>query len=58
MSDRRHGFIDVIAGLLVLGANVVDAANRGSSAWNFVAIAVGAILLFWGFALIARNPQD
>jgi hypothetical protein len=58
VSDRRHGFIDVIAGLLVLGANVVDAANRGSSAWNFVAIAVGAILLFWGFALIARNPQD
>jgi hypothetical protein len=58
VSDRRHGFIDVIAGLLVLGANVVDAGNRGSSAWNFVAIAVGAILLFWGFALIARNPQD
>jgi hypothetical protein len=54
MTDRRHGIVYAIAGLLVLGANVVDAANRGASGWNFVAIAVGAGLLFFGFALIGR----
>jgi hypothetical protein len=55
MSDRRHGFVYSIAGLLVLAANVVDAVNRGSSVLNFVAIAVGAGLLFYGFSLIART---
>lgn len=55
MSDRRHGFVYAVAGLLVLAANVVDAANRGSSFWNFVAIGIGTVLLFWGFALIARS---
>ncbi|MFM8303413.1 MAG: hypothetical protein ACKOA9_03795 [Actinomycetota bacterium] len=58
MSDRRHGFVYAVAGLLVLAANVVDAVNRGSSAWNFVAIAVGAGLLFYGFSLIARTGGD
>lgn len=55
VSDRRHGFVYAISGLLVLAANVVDAANRGSSVWNFVAIAVGTGLLFYGFSLIART---
>lgn len=55
MSDRRHGLVYSVAGLLVLAANVVDAVNRGSSFWNFVAIAVGAGLLFYGFSLIART---
>jgi hypothetical protein len=58
MSDRRHGFVDAIAGLLVLAANVIDAADRGSSAFNFIAIAVGAGLLFYGFSLIARTGGD
>jgi hypothetical protein len=57
MSDRRHGIIDAIAGLLILGANVIDAANRGSSFWNFVAIALGAGLLFYGFSLIGRSAR-
>ncbi|GMU79571.1 MAG: hypothetical protein AMXMBFR46_23610 [Acidimicrobiia bacterium] len=56
MTDRRHGFVYTVAGLLVLAANVVDAANRGSSVWNFVAIAIGTVLLFWGFLLIGRSP--
>lgn len=57
MSDRRHGIVYSIAGLLVLAANVVDAVNRGSSFWNFVAIAVGAALLFYGFSLIGRAAR-
>ncbi|MBM3659589.1 MAG: hypothetical protein FJW95_08810 [Actinobacteria bacterium] len=57
MSDRRHGIVYSVAGLLVLAANVIDAVNRGSSAWNFVAIAVGAGLLFSGFSLIARSGR-
>ncbi len=55
MSDRSHGFVYSVAGLLVLAVNVIDAANRGSSVWNFVAIAVGTGLLFYGFSLIART---
>lgn len=58
MSDRRHGIVYSVAGLLVLAANVIDAANRGSSIWNFVAIAVGAVLLFSGFALIGRGSSS
>lgn len=57
MSDRRHGIVYSVAGLLVLAANVVDAVNRGSSFWNFVAIAVGAGLLFYGFSLIGRSAR-
>lgn len=57
MSDRRHGIVYAVAGLLVLAANLVDAANRGSSLWNFVAIAVGAGLLFFGFTLIGRSAR-
>jgi hypothetical protein len=57
MSDRRHGIVASVAGLLVLAANVVDAVDRGSSIWNFVAIAVGAGLLFYGFSLIGRSTR-
>ena len=58
MSHRRHGFVYAVAGLLVLAANVVDAADRGSSVWNFIAIAVGAGLLFYGFTLIGRGSSS
>ena len=57
MSDRRHGIIYSVAGLLVLAANVIDAANRGSSFWNFVAIAIGVALLFGGFTMIGRDAK-
>jgi hypothetical protein len=55
MSDRRHGVVYAMAGLLVLAVNVIDAADRGSSVWNFVAIGIGTALLFYGFSLIARS---
>jgi len=45
-----------VAGIVVLAMNVIDAADRGSSAWNVVAIATGAFLLFYGFAIVARSP--
>lgn len=45
-----------IAGLVVLAANVIDASTRGATGWNFVSIAVGAFLLFSGFAEVARKP--
>lgn len=54
MSERRHGIVEAGFGLLILAANVVDAATRGSSVWNFVAIALGAALLFYGFTRVAR----
>jgi hypothetical protein len=47
-----------IAGLVVLAANVVDAANRGSSAWNVVAIVCGVFLLFYGFTIVGRSPRS
>ena len=46
-----------IAGLVVLAANVIDAANRGSSAWNVVAIVAGVFLLFYGFMLVGRSGR-
>jgi hypothetical protein len=39
----------------LLALNVLDAADRGASAGNIVAIAWGAFLLFWGFAMVART---
>jgi hypothetical protein len=44
-----------VAGIVILALNVIDAADRGASAGNVVAIAAGAFLLFWGFALVARS---
>jgi len=46
----------VIAALIGLGANVVDVANRGSSAWNFIAIGCFTVLLFAGFEAVAKTP--
>jgi hypothetical protein len=46
-----------VCGVLVLALNVVEAADRGATVWNLVTIATGAFLLFWGFALVARNPR-
>jgi len=56
MQQRTRGFIMVIAALIGLGANVVDVANRGSSAWNFIAIACFTVLLFAGFEIVAKAP--
>ena len=46
-----------IAGLVVLAANVIDAANRGSSVWNVVAIVAGVFLLFYGFSIVGRSSR-
>jgi hypothetical protein len=45
-----------VCGLIVLGLNVVEAADRGATPWNLVSIATGAFLLFYGFAVLARPP--
>ncbi len=61
MPERTRGFAAAGAGLLILALNVIDAADRGASAGNIVAIALGAFLLFWGFAVVARTgrpPHD
>ena len=55
MPNRTRGFASAGAGILLLALNVIDAADRGASAGNFVAIACGAFLLFWGFATVARS---
>lgn len=46
-----------IAGLVVLAANVIDATQDGTSGWNVLAIATGAGLLFYGFAVVARGDS-
>ncbi len=46
-----------ISGIAVLVLNVIDAANRGASAFNFLTIAVGVFLLFYGFTVIARTGR-
>ena len=46
-----------VAGIIVLAANVIDAVNRGSSAFNFIAIAAGVFLLFYGFVVIGRSAS-
>ena len=55
MTQRTRGFIMTGTALLGLALNVVDAADRGSSAWNILAIVCFAILLFCGFGLIAKS---
>ncbi len=44
-----------VAGIVVLAANVIDAVDRGSSAFNIIAIATGAFLLFYGFIVVGRS---
>ena len=45
MPNRNRGIAASAAGLLILALNVIDAADRGASAGNIVAIAGGAFLL-------------
>jgi hypothetical protein len=59
--NRNRGIAASLVGILLLALNVIDAADRGASAGNLVAIACGAFLLFWGFSLVARSgrpPMD
>lgn len=53
----RRGILFAIAGIVLLAFNVIDAADRGASAGNVIAIALGAFLLFYGFALVARSGR-
>jgi len=57
MAERNRGILMAVCGVLLLALNVVDAADRGSSAGNIVAIAIGAGLLFYGFSLVARSGR-
>ena len=57
MAERTRGIVMAVCGILVLTLNVIDAVDRGSSAWNIITIATGAFLLFYGFAVIARPPK-
>jgi uncharacterized membrane protein HdeD (DUF308 family) len=56
MSDRSKGMVMAFCGVLVLALNVIEAVDRGATAWNIVTIVTGAFLLFYGFAVIARPP--
>ena len=55
VAGQRRGIIMAVCGIIVLAANVIDAVDRGSSALNVIAIATGAFLLFYGFAVIGRS---
>jgi uncharacterized membrane protein len=55
--ERNRGIVMSVCGLLVLALNVIDAVNRGASAFNVVTIAVGAFLLFYGFSVVARTGR-
>jgi uncharacterized membrane protein HdeD (DUF308 family) len=55
--EQRRGITFAIAGLLLLAFNVIDAAQRGASGANILAIVIGATLLFYGFALVARSGR-
>ncbi len=47
----------VVCGLLVLALNVIEAVDRGATAWNIVTIATGAFLLFYGTSVVAKSPR-
>jgi uncharacterized membrane protein len=57
MPERNRGIVMAACGLLVLALNVIDAADRGASAFNIVTIVVGAFLLFYGFNVLARTGR-
>jgi hypothetical protein len=57
MSEQRRGIVMALCGILVLALNVIEAADRGATAWNIITIATGAFLLFYGFAVITRAPK-
>jgi hypothetical protein len=55
--NQRRGILFAFAGILLLAFNVFDAADRGASGANIVAIACGAFLLFYGFIVVARSGR-
>ena len=55
--NQRRGILFAFAGILLLAFNVFDAADRGASGANIVAIAIGAFLLFYGFTVVARSGR-
>jgi hypothetical protein len=57
VAQRNRGIAFAVAGILILALNVIDAADRGASAGNIAAIAIGAFLLFYGFNLVARSGR-
>jgi hypothetical protein len=57
VSERTRGFVMVVCGLLVLGLNVIEVADRGATAWNIVTIVTGAFLLFYGAGVVARSGR-
>jgi hypothetical protein len=57
VANQRRGILFAFAGILLLTFNVFDAADRGASGANVVAIACGAFLLFYGFVVVARSGR-
>ncbi len=57
MPTTKRGILFAIVGIMLLAFNVFDAADRGASGANIVAIACGAFLLFYGFAVVARSGR-
>ena len=57
MSEQTRGIVMAVCGILVLALNVIEAADRGATAWNLITIAIGAFLLFYGFAVINRSSR-
>jgi len=57
VNEQRRGILFAIAGLVLLALNVIDAANRGSSAGNIIAIVAGVFLLFYGFTVVGRSSR-
>ena len=58
VSIRRPVFTTMMAfGLIVLALNVIEAVDRGATAWNIVTIATGAFLLFYGTSVVAKSPR-
>jgi hypothetical protein len=55
--EKNREIVMAGCGLVVLALNVIDAADRGASAFNIVTIAVGAFLLFCGFTVVARTGR-
>jgi hypothetical protein len=55
--NQRRGILFAFAGILLLAFNVYDAADRGASGANIVAIACGTFLLFYGFVVVARSGR-
>jgi hypothetical protein len=57
MSASVRGIVMATCGILVLALNVIEAVDRGATAWNLVTIATGAFLLFYGVAVISRSGR-